>query len=56
MRAIILVIVFVALAFLITTSVYWLVCWSFDLVFTWKYAVGVYVIWMLVVQIFGSKK
>jgi len=42
-------------SFSISAGVYWLICWSFDLTFTWKYAFGVWVIWMLVVQVFGRK-
>ena len=40
------------LGFGIFSGVVWLVCWSFDLTFTWKYAFGAWLIWMLASGIF----
>lgn len=41
-----------ALVFLVTAGVYWLIAWSFDLAFSWKYSVGIAIIWMVLVQLF----
>ena len=53
----VLIIVGVAMgiSFAISAGLTWLVCWSFDLTFTWKYALGVWVIFGVVQHLFRSK-
>ena len=41
-----------AIGFGIFAGFTWLVCWSFDLTFTWKYAFGAWLIWMLISGVF----
>ena len=51
---IIVFIALMALSFLFTSGLVWLVCWAFSLTFTWKLAVGVYAVIALLSGIFKS--
>ena len=42
--------------FLSVSAVYALIAWAFDLMFSWKYAVGISVIWLLLVQLFRNAR
>ena len=44
------------MVFLGVSAVYAIIAWAFDIEFSWKYAVGVTVIWMLVVQLFQNAR
>ena len=44
-----------AIGFGIFSGIVWLICWAFDLTFTWKYAFGVWIIWLMVSGIFKTK-
>ena len=54
--AILLIVAIYALIFLFVSGAYWVVAWSFDLPFEWKYSVGITVIWLLIVQLFRRNK
>ena len=51
---IIVFIALLALSFLFTSGLVWLVCWAFSLTFTWKLAVGVYAVIALLGGVFKS--
>ena len=42
--------------FLVVSGIYWVVAWAFDLTFSWKYSVGISVIWILLSQLFKSAR
>ena len=44
-----------AVGFGIFAGLVWLICWSFDLEFSWRYAFGVWLVWMLVSNLFKTK-
>ncbi len=56
MKTFIIAVVFILsvliIQFLLASFVVWIVCWSFDLTFTWKYALGAWVVFMLTKSIF----
>ena len=43
-----------ALDFFICAGLVWVICWAFGLVFTWKIAIGVWVITLLLSGIFKA--
>ena len=43
-----------ALSFLFTSGLVWLVCWAFSFTFTWKLAVGVYAVIALLGRAFKN--
>ena len=43
-----------AIGFAIFAGLTWVVCWSFDLEFTWKYALGIWIIWIFVRGMFKT--
>ena len=51
---IIVFIALLALSFLFTSGLVWLVCWAFSFTFTWKLAVGVYAVIALLGGVFKN--
>ena len=51
---IIALIALLALSFLLTSGLVWLVCWAFSFTFTWKLAVGVYAVIALLGGVFKN--
>ena len=51
---IIVFIALMALSFLFTSGLVWLVCWAFSFTFTWKLAVGVYAVIALLGGVFKN--
>ena len=43
------------LACLIFTGIYWLITWTFSLVFSWKIAIGISLISVILINIFNKK-
>jgi hypothetical protein len=43
-----------ALNYVITTTIYWLIAWSFNLTFSWKLSVGIWVISTAVAGLLNS--
>lgn len=46
------------LSYLIMAGAVWIVCWAFDFDFSWKAALGIFVIYMIVAPVFmrGNSK
>lgn len=42
----------VGISFLLTSGIFWLICWAFALTFSWKIAFGVWLIILIVSNIF----
>lgn len=43
-----------ALSFLLTSGLVWVVCWAFGFVFTWKIAIGIWVVLLILQSVFKS--
>lgn len=46
--------VYVGLSFFISAGIIWLIAWAFDLIFSWKAVIGVWLILVLVSSFFKS--
>lgn len=50
---ILLTLVIYAISFFVTAGIFWAICWAFALTFTWKIAIGVWLVLILVRGIFS---
>lgn len=41
-----------SISFLLTSGIFWLICWAFTLTFSWKIAFGVWLITLIIANIF----
>lgn len=48
------ILLLLGLDFCITSGLFWVVCWAFGLTFTWKIALGIWVISIFLAAIFKS--
>lgn len=39
------------LGFLVIAGLYWIVCWAFGFIFSWKFAIGIFVIYTVLCTI-----
>lgn len=53
---IIIIIVGLAISFAIVAGLYWVICWAFSLTFSWKIAIGIWVIVTILRNIFKSSR
>ncbi len=59
MKALMVILFIVALlgvAFLFSVGLTWVICWAFGLQFSWKIAVGVWILVIILKSIFGARK
>lgn len=47
-----LVLVVYAVSFFVTAGILWLICWAFALTFTWKIAIGIWLVLILARSVF----
>ena len=43
----------IAFSFLLNTGLIWIACWAFGWTFTWKLAIGIYVVEVILKSIFN---
>lgn len=43
-----------ALSLLLTSGLVWVACWAFGFVFTWKIAIGIWVVLLILQSVFKS--